>query len=70
MTLEAIAFVYCDSRLSDDCEKEIEVELTELAGGGWDARNVPARLKKYKWTIVGDEHICEACSEVHNADNQ
>lgn len=39
-----------------------EFPLTPLAGGGWDARNVPSVLKRYGWIADGKQHICDACA--------
>lgn len=38
-----------------------DLEMTPLAGGGWDARNIPAMLKRYNWKVDGDTHTCDDC---------
>lgn len=37
------------------------LEMTPLAGGGWDARNVPATMERSGWKVSGDEHVCDDC---------
>jgi hypothetical protein len=37
------------------------MNLTSLAGGGWDARNIPAKLKREGWKVEGDTTICPEC---------
>ena len=39
------------------------MELTALAGSGWDARNIPARLKRDGWKVIdnGKTTICAEC---------
>jgi hypothetical protein len=51
-----------------ECDKCGEVtdpmELTSLAGGGWDARNIADKLKRQGWTVRGfGDTICPECSE-------
>jgi hypothetical protein len=57
---QAYVNVECDKcgELSDG------MELTSLAGGGWDARNIANKLKRDGWTVrdFGDT-ICPECSE-------
>lgn len=38
-------------------------DLTMLAGGGWDARNLPRKLARDGWKVNGEEAICAECSE-------
>lgn len=38
--------------------------MTSLAGGGWDARNVPKKLKHEGWRIDGDTFVCPDCVEL------
>lgn len=37
------------------------MDMTALAGGGWDARNIPAKLKRTGWLIEGDKLTCPDC---------
>jgi len=53
--------VECDGK---DCHEEIDCELTSLASGGWDERNIDTRLARYGWTKDGDKDLCEECSSV------
>lgn len=46
----------------DACEEVVdELDLTMLAGGGWDDRNVKPRLKRTGWTIDGETTVCPDC---------
>jgi hypothetical protein len=46
----------------DHCgEVTDEMEMTSLAGGGWDARNVIPRLKREGWRIKDDKFTCPDC---------
>ena len=55
-----------DPTISVTCDKcgdtFDELEMTSLAGGGWDARNIPAVMRGYGWKVNGDEHICDECT--------
>jgi hypothetical protein len=51
--------VTCDSKRG--CQYEEILELTSLAGGGWDDRNVERELKRAGWQIDGDTYICPDC---------
>lgn len=54
----------------DQCEVEMEVELTALAGGGWDERNVKGQLRRDGWTTDGDTELCDECSPpAHKGDS-
>jgi hypothetical protein len=56
---EAVVHVECDT-----CDEVSDaMELTSLAGGGWDARNIPARLRREGWRVEGKETICPNCVE-------
>ncbi|HZO51358.1 MAG TPA: hypothetical protein VFB63_01510 [Bryobacteraceae bacterium] len=56
---EAVIHVECDK-----CGEVTDpMDLTSLAGGGWDARNIKPRLKKDGWVINGEETICPDCQE-------
>ena len=46
----------------DECSESSDpMELCCLAGGGWDERYVPDKLKKRGWKIDGDRTICPDC---------
>jgi hypothetical protein len=56
-----------EAHIHVECDKCGEVtdamDLTMLAGGGWDARNIPAKLRRWGWRTSGDATICSACVE-------
>lgn len=56
------AFVYVSC---DDCGAGEEVELTPLAGRGWDDRNVAKYLLRTGWGVNEDEgtYYCQDCVE-------
>lgn len=60
---EAIVHVECDK-----CGEVTDaMDLTPLAGGGWDARNIPKRLKREGWHIEADgKTMCPECVETTN----
>ena len=58
MRSDAFIFVTCDK-----CGAEEEIQLTATARGGYDERNVDARLESLGWTKDGDKDLCEDCSE-------
>jgi len=59
MRTDAYITVTCDV-----CgESNEEVDLTALAGGGWDDRNVKRWLERYGWLVDGDRDICPDCQE-------
>ena len=46
----------------DTCHETFEFDLTSLAEGGWDDRNVKIDSEHYGWTWEGDDkHTCEEC---------
>ena len=47
----------------DGCGDEEEMELTPLAGGSWDDRNVKRTLEKRGWVFDGDKCYCEDCAK-------
>lgn len=49
--------------ICDKCEAETEIELTLLARGSYDGRNVSRELHLLGWATKGDEDICEMCNE-------
>lgn len=52
----------------DNCGQATDpIDITLLAGGVWDTRNVPSRLKRWGWTIEGEKTICEECSTQERA---
>ena len=59
MISDAYVNVHCDK-----CQESESYELTALAGGGWDGRNITeAFLVRKGWTVKGDEHFCSICAE-------
>lgn len=61
---EAIIHVECDR--CDHCSDPMH--LTMLAGGGWDARNIPKKLTSEGWQVDGATTICPECVELEEAD--
>lgn len=54
----------CEPTIKVECDKCGDAEdydLTMLAGGGWDDRNLRRNMERHKWKIDGDMTICEAC---------
>ena len=49
----------------DTCGCELEFDLTALAGGGWDDRNIRPKLVQWKWKVENDGDIttCPDCVE-------
>lgn len=46
----------------DGCQYTTDpIALTSLAGGGWDARNIQAKLLRWGWKIDGDRLTCPEC---------
>jgi|GEM_PF-6152693 len=39
-----------------------EMELCDLAGGGWDARYIKPKLERLGWKFEGDKALCEDCA--------
>lgn len=58
MLSDAYVTVSCDK-----CHHSENYELTSLAGGGWDERNVEGELRRNGWRIDGYQHFCETCNE-------
>lgn len=57
MIEEARISLYCDH-----CGVTEEFEMTPLANGGWDSRNLRNDSERVGWTWVGDdEHECPEC---------
>lgn len=47
----------------DRCpDAEIEINLTALAGGGYDERNVAQRLEMEEWVVRDGVDICYTCA--------
>ena len=63
-----------DPTLSVTCDKcgttFDNLELTPLAGGGWDARNIESVLSRYQWITDGDRHICDDCASRPGSDEE
>lgn len=55
----AFIIVGCDGA----CGEALELDLTPLADGGWDARKVPIQLRRAQWLTDGDQHYCSDCTE-------
>jgi hypothetical protein len=56
---DAYVLVRCDT-----CGEFEEIELTAIAGGGWDERNVAAGVARLGWRDEGDNiHTCNICLE-------
>lgn len=48
----------------DRCEEVTDgMELTALAGGDWDARNIKPTLIRQGWKVDGDITICPECQK-------
>lgn len=47
----------------DNCEDELEVSLTSLAGGGWDERGVDGQLRHAGWIKDGERDLCSGCED-------
>lgn len=47
----------------DTCGVDVDFDLTMLAGGGWDDRNVRPKLVRWKWKVDGETTICPECQE-------
>lgn len=61
-----------EARITASCdwcdETTDEMDLTSLAGGGWDARNIPRKLDRMGWQVDGDKVFCSGeCFEKHVA---
>lgn len=57
---DAYILVQCDHA---GCKESVEIQLTALAGGGWDERYVDAELRSRDWTKRDDDDFCEEHSE-------
>lgn len=55
---DAFIYVSCDGR---GCDIQEEVQLTALAGGSWDERNVEQELGRQGWVFVDGKEFCEQC---------
>jgi len=47
--------------MCDKCEEEEEFEMTVLARGNFDMRDLDKSLLRMGWRIVGDQHFCPDC---------
>jgi hypothetical protein len=45
----------------DGCHSIEQIQLTAMARGGWDERDLKYKLEDISWIIVGDLHYCEEC---------
>jgi len=54
---DPIVIVTCDK-----CKVTYEYGLTELAGGGWDDRNLEKDMRRDSWTSKNGEDLCYDCS--------
>jgi len=57
---DAFVWVECDK---EGCNEQIEVQLTALAGRGWDDRNVDGSLRHWGWEKWDGKDICDSCVE-------
>jgi hypothetical protein len=56
---DAFIYVNCDGTGCDMCE---EVQLTALAGGAWDERDVSRELERMGWVVAGSKEYCDGCA--------
>lgn len=52
---DAYIKVECDFK---DCGDDIEMQLTSLADGSWDERDIDKRLARYGWKKEGEKDFC------------
>ena len=45
----------------DSCHETEYFEMTALAQKSWDNRNLAAKLKRARWSVVGDVTFCPEC---------
>ncbi|OFW47574.1 MAG: hypothetical protein A2163_00700 [Actinobacteria bacterium RBG_13_35_12] len=57
MRTEPSIAIICDS-----CKEELNMELTPLARGAYDERDIDQQLKRYGWVITDEEDICPECT--------
>lgn len=55
---DASVTVTCDE---DECDAAEVIELTPIAGRGYDLRGVAGRLRGLGWVRHGDRDICATC---------
>ena len=49
--------------MCDKCGEESDLmNLMPLAGGGWDARNIPGKLRGWGWTVKEKITVCDECT--------
>lgn len=54
----------------DECEVEMEMDLTATAGkGSWDERSLDRQLRRDGWSTEGDQDLCDECSPPAHGDN-
>lgn len=51
--------ISCDGK---DCDMTLEVQLTALAGGAYDERNVPSAMRAEGWISVAGRDYCDQCA--------
>lgn len=61
MRSDAYIRVACD--VCEDPGMDEEISLCALANGGWDERNVNARLHRAGWRVEDEKDICPNCVE-------
>lgn len=55
----------CEPILKVECDKcgdSSEYDLTMLAGGGWDDRNLKRQMDRDGWVIKGHDVFCSNCA--------
>jgi hypothetical protein len=52
----------------DKCGESDEYDLTMLAGGGWDDRNLKRKMERGGWVIVGPDAFCSNCAPEERSD--
>lgn len=57
---DAYILVTCDR---EGCNESVEINLTFLAGGGWDERYVEQELRSRDWTKRDGGDRCPGCAE-------
>ena len=55
MRSDASIKVTCDH---PKCREEIEIQLTSIARGGYDERNVDRELKSNDWQVKDGQDLC------------
>lgn len=62
----------CEPYITAECDKcgepTEDMEMTRLANGGWDARNIKLWLRRDGWLVDGDTTTCPECANVADLD--